>query len=80
MKRFVLIILLAAILAAGCTSPEQAPAAATQISDPNDSANNLFSQAEKAFAYGNYHTAGDLYFSRMISTRQVAMQSVHAMP
>ncbi len=62
MKRFVLIILLAAILAAGCTSPEQAPAAATQVSDPNDSANNLFSQAEKAFAYGNYHTAGDLYF------------------
>lgn len=62
MKRFVLIIVLAAILAAGCTSPEQTPAPATQVPDPATPADNLFSQAEKAFASDNYHTAADLYF------------------
>jgi transglutaminase-like putative cysteine protease len=63
MKRLVFLIVLAAVLAAGCTSPGQAPAPATQTLTPADSpADSFFAQAGKAFASGNFHAAGDLYF------------------
>ncbi|PKG31684.1 MAG: transglutaminase, partial [Methanoregula sp.] len=62
MKRLVLLIVLAFVLAAGCTSPGQTPAPATQAPDPATLADNLFSQAEKAFASDNYNAAADLYF------------------
>lgn len=55
MKRLVLIILLAAVLAAGCTSGQKAPAPAESAAD------TVFSQAEKAFASDNFHAAADLY-------------------
>ena len=62
MKRLVLLIVLAYVLAAGCTSPQQAPGPATQVSDPKTPVDLVFSQAEKAFASDNYHAAADLYF------------------
>ena len=54
MKRLVFLIVLAAILAAGCTSQQQPPAPVSQ-------ADTLSAQADAAFASGNFHTAGDLY-------------------
>ncbi len=56
MKRILtvtVIILLALTFAAGCTS--------TQTPAPASQGNNLFAQAEKAFATDNFHAAADLY-------------------
>jgi transglutaminase-like putative cysteine protease len=55
MKRLVFLIMLAAILAAGCTTRQQPPAPVSQ-------ADTLSAQAETAFASDNFHAAADLYF------------------
>jgi transglutaminase-like putative cysteine protease len=55
MKRLVFLIVLVAVLAAGCTSQQPSPAPVSQ-------ADALSAQAEKAFASDNFHAAADLYF------------------